>query len=598
MPKPANKPSIPLVCNICPKCPQFSDLSHLLTHVSSKSHLSCKFQKTILAGQDQEAYDQLAQYERWYIKYNIAGLLADRMNVKENKKAGASKRKKNEKAEPKGDDVSIKSENINPALYNLSPAQAYRPPMPPMQAPGGQCHGYSRFESTPVSSDFGGDSAYDTPTMSDHVPNFRTRGAQKRKAANTTVKGSTKGLEKKVEDDDEDQESTHRVLPASQLKGTIWPGMDLFDSATPEMQRRRNQKKDGKILAQMMITSLTTEPTEVIYNPDFSFRRSRPIFDNSDDEEEGQVTAPTPVKRRSRARAPLKKIDGNVSRTRKQSPKKAASRNRGRQPRIYDENGPMLGNINHSFPSRSTSTHTTISTRTYDAPSIDGEEEYYAGNVRGPVKQHKRRLIKVFHDDDQPSLENNAGGSPARTESSMQEARYDDFQQEYYQQAPSRYVSSPFAHHLNQVNARGMAYVAEPPKDSMEPEHLYVTEREAVLQYGHLHPSPAYMPNPGPGFVPGRQYFQEPATINPLRAQIQPGVAVFPSAYYQDPYPYGLQSHHASNYLGNFRPVDVNPVFQQTPPPAFLRGGPGPLHPNKPGVEENGGNEGYGNAQD
>lgn len=206
-------------------------------------------------------------------------------------------------------DKQIKSENIHPALYNLPATQVYRAPMPPMQAPGGQWQGYTRFESTPVSSEFGGDGASDTPSMSNNIPNFRTRGVaqhSKRKAAITAAKqvqavlnikdpmlrlnrGISQGSLMNEQEDEEDDDQTHNVLPAAQLKGVIWPGMAIFDSATKAMQKRRNQKKDGSILAQMKITSLTTQPLEVIYNHDFSFRREKPIFGEGDDEDEGLV---------------------------------------------------------------------------------------------------------------------------------------------------------------------------------------------------------------------------------------------------------------------------------------------------------------------
>jgi hypothetical protein len=54
--------------------------------------------------------------------------------------------------------------------------------------------------------------------------------------------------------------------------------MDLFDSATPEMKRMRNQKKDGTILEQMLATARDTEPAEISYHPNGDFRASRDIF--------------------------------------------------------------------------------------------------------------------------------------------------------------------------------------------------------------------------------------------------------------------------------------------------------------------------------
>ena len=59
--------------------------------------------------------------------------------------------------------------------------------------------------------------------------------------------------------------------------------MALFDSATAEMKRMRNQKKDGTALQQMQRSSARIEPTEWVFNPDGEFRKTRDIFDESTD---------------------------------------------------------------------------------------------------------------------------------------------------------------------------------------------------------------------------------------------------------------------------------------------------------------------------
>lgn len=76
----------------------------------------------------------------------------------------------------------------------------------------------------------------------------------------------------------EDENSSKKLPDSAKLKGVFWPGMNLFDSATLEMKRMRNQRKDGSILQQMMASSAEVEPTEVSYNPDGEFRNSRNIF--------------------------------------------------------------------------------------------------------------------------------------------------------------------------------------------------------------------------------------------------------------------------------------------------------------------------------
>jgi hypothetical protein len=80
----------------------------------------------------------------------------------------------------------------------------------------------------------------------------------------------------KVDDTEDEAEKD-----GSKLKGIYWPGMDLFDSATAEMKRMRNQKKDGTALQQMKRSSAGIEPTEWVFNANGEFRKVRDIFDES-----------------------------------------------------------------------------------------------------------------------------------------------------------------------------------------------------------------------------------------------------------------------------------------------------------------------------
>jgi hypothetical protein len=72
--------------------------------------------------------------------------------------------------------------------------------------------------------------------------------------------------------------SGERIRDSAQLKGALWPGMDLFDSATPEMKRMRNQRKDSNVMRQMKARSAEIEPAEISYFADGEFRASRDIF--------------------------------------------------------------------------------------------------------------------------------------------------------------------------------------------------------------------------------------------------------------------------------------------------------------------------------
>jgi hypothetical protein len=54
--------------------------------------------------------------------------------------------------------------------------------------------------------------------------------------------------------------------------------MDLFDSATPEMKKKRNQKKDHHVMDLMIAFAADVEPNEVSYFANGKFRASRDLF--------------------------------------------------------------------------------------------------------------------------------------------------------------------------------------------------------------------------------------------------------------------------------------------------------------------------------
>jgi hypothetical protein len=105
--------------------------------------------------------------------------------------------------------------------------------------------------------------------------------------------------------------TTEEETQGTRLKGTIWPGMDLFDSATPEQKRKRNQRKDNSVLEQMKLTSQAVTATECIWTQDGDFQRERDIYASpSIDGSPLPLAAPsTPSRKRkyrSRHRSPIK----------------------------------------------------------------------------------------------------------------------------------------------------------------------------------------------------------------------------------------------------------------------------------------------------
>lgn len=103
------------------------------------------------------------------------------------------------------------------------------------------------------------------------------------------------------------------VSESTKLKGVYWPGMDIFDSATPEMRRKRNQKKDSSVVEQLELNSQEVEPTELIFTPTGSFKRQRRISSSVyDDDEDDIIKAESPIL--PLPRLALGDIDVNVPR--------------------------------------------------------------------------------------------------------------------------------------------------------------------------------------------------------------------------------------------------------------------------------------------
>ena len=101
------------------------------------------------------------------------------------------------------------------------------------------------------------------------------------------------------------------VEDVSRLKGVHWPGMGIFDSATPDMKRKRNQKKSISVAELLQATSEGVEATEMVYDAGWVMRRERPITGNPEEDDglsplpgESTPDQSSPPKRKSAARRP------------------------------------------------------------------------------------------------------------------------------------------------------------------------------------------------------------------------------------------------------------------------------------------------------
>lgn len=92
-----HQPNVPLLCYICEGNPKFSDVSHLLTHCSSRAHTKRHFDMRARALTEVNAQQVLQTYDNWYEKFEIGPMINKRLREKDEKdqvkKAEAEKRK-------------------------------------------------------------------------------------------------------------------------------------------------------------------------------------------------------------------------------------------------------------------------------------------------------------------------------------------------------------------------------------------------------------------------------------------------------------------------------------------------------------------------
>ncbi|PWY77229.1 hypothetical protein BO94DRAFT_604402 [Aspergillus sclerotioniger CBS 115572] len=325
-----------LLCNICPKRPTFSDVSHLLTHISSKAHLSHYFKLQVRSHQEQQAVTLLREYDRWYKANNLAKLLSDRMSSKE-----ARRKKTHEKINTDREVEHRTTEPLSTAcLSSQNPLPDYLDP---------------RLSRSYVVTD-SGPAITTSPHTSKHsltsasTPKQPTQPIsciwkqeprpdpedQDTSAQATLYWSKTLGNETDVIPlssnqyncdpfiDDNDNDSVdfpticeidkERADEIARLKGVLWPGMDIFDSATEQMRRRRNQKKDESILKMMEKTSLCVEPTELVFSPTGILRKQRVISGNVEDSSPLKGETPIPKRRANRPKRILSQVDPNIHR--------------------------------------------------------------------------------------------------------------------------------------------------------------------------------------------------------------------------------------------------------------------------------------------
>jgi hypothetical protein len=355
----ARDASIPLRCCICPKRPKFSDLSHLLTHVASKGHLAQQFKTSVRAPTDENAKDALDRYNDWFQRYGIEQLCANRLRSNEFRKSRAATSGASLSSRPSAQRPPSAATNANSQNRWASAGSANHAPLRsvsaageaiPFAVPPGTPAPWAEQRSAqkPQIAIWSTDSArlHQAPRLVEDSPSYApspyssVAGTNSDQAtvdetpAYPAEANAAYPLESLIEsstpattDDRNDETSDEADKPEAEslLKGVLWPGMDIFDSAPPEMKRKRNQKKDGSVVAQMQLNSTLVEPTELIFWAGGDFKKERRIY-SAAELGETENNRPTSSRAPNRKRAspvagmPLRELDANVQRRRPAQP--------------------------------------------------------------------------------------------------------------------------------------------------------------------------------------------------------------------------------------------------------------------------------------
>lgn len=462
--------SVPLCCNICPKHPDFSDISHLLTHVGSKGHLSHYFKAQVRSRQEPLVRQRLEDYDRWYAQHQIERLLSQRMMLKETKDiqtkpktarktANASKlagkvAKKPRKSRissqrpPYGADV---DETIDPLLSHahfssrdppLSSlelflsnhssseiASKHRAHVPRMRQQTKSPGVISPTAASQVSfgsmrKDFGLDmeddceyeasSSYAPTKMTYPDPSTHSSLAQRHTSSQPTSA---------LEHESEDANGTHDMhtkmpIPCDEgsaqspvLKGVQWPGMDIFDSASPEAQRKRNQKKNISVIAQMELNSTSVEPLERIYWPEGRLKMERIITGNVESSPPKEESPKSKRRRHLTEKPILGDLSTNLpASTKKIKPRKPYTRRSPSQRPSHQRNTALRHADSRNPPKRGT---TPADPRTLhskvDVLDVESEWRPDPSDFR-PRRNHNFAI----HDDDDAEDEHKHTANPSR----------------------------------------------------------------------------------------------------------------------------------------------------------------------------------------
>ncbi|KAI1299118.1 hypothetical protein F5Y03DRAFT_386381 [Xylaria venustula] len=276
---------IPLVCFICPKNSHFSDLSHLLTHISSKGHLHNMFQLNLSREVDANADLALTEFEQWYKQNNISTLLRARKSAREQR--DSQQRRGPTSPNFGGETAVVSHPNTRGSRSN--------------RRSRGNVKTRSRHQDEGIATL---SVKYETDEEEASVRLSHQPGASYAWNSGSAYSNGTSQYESNascqfpeyVEDEDNsskyDPSELYSPFPPEDtpdtveddtgaliLKGVVYPGMAGFDSATEKDRRMRNQKKDPAVLMKLEANSYLVTRDEEVLDNNLDYQRTRDVYD-------------------------------------------------------------------------------------------------------------------------------------------------------------------------------------------------------------------------------------------------------------------------------------------------------------------------------
>ncbi|KAI4764917.1 hypothetical protein E4T44_14618, partial [Aureobasidium sp. EXF-8845] len=188
----------------------------------------------------------------WYAENDIESSMSDRMKHKDERK-----KIKTDPSEPQANVKVVKKELHSPTFTPSSASYDESPSVYP--------HPYAAY--APMYS------WADHPYLSHRQDSVLVEDNDQqapRQASLMPRKRKVKSEMPRTGDMDEDDDT-------SKLKGVVWPGMGLFDAATPELKKMRNQKKDISVNENLATMSERVQKEELIFSSSGGFHKKRPI---------------------------------------------------------------------------------------------------------------------------------------------------------------------------------------------------------------------------------------------------------------------------------------------------------------------------------